>query len=282
MLKLSNISKYRGLIITALQTLVILGIAFILTILKCGFDFKNFDYISFIFSFLFTTSMKAIYTNYSKNKELLNEDITILKKTILKDKTQIFNQKKTDLFKEALERRNKIKKLEAFIIKLDNKKKINKELRTWAYDYKMALINKTDTSEFERVRSLDSIKVNYEHVEFSKLFTYGASDKVHKNKYTFNAFTSSFSRAVVPTACSAIFSVLFGSLQNESYLQTGAVWIDLLMYLFSIGLGAWWGLNNGKSIIQEDYTETLNNVASLIREIKTEIGVVDNEVLNKS
>lgn len=274
MLKITNLTKYKGLIITCIQTIVILLFAFVLTILKCGFDLQKFDFMTFAFTFVFTNSMKMIYTSYSKNKALLDDDIVILQKTIRKDKTQIFNQRKNEEFKQAIERRNKIKKLDALIVKLDNSNK-NSSLRLWAFDYKQALINRNDIEQFERKQSLDSIKVAYEHIEFSKLFTYGLNEKIKKNKYTFNSFTTSFNRAILPTSLSIIFSVLFGTIQNESYLKTGDVWIDLAMYLFSIVLGAWWGLNNGKAIIQEDYAEVLNNVASLIREIKTEIGVVD-------
>ena len=268
---LDKLNKYKGIIITTIQTLVILAIAFMLTILSCGFNFKEFNWVRFIFSFIFTTAMKAIYTNYSKNKELENEDIQILKATINKDKREIFDAKKTEDFKLSIEKRNKIKKLDAYITHLDNLKKPKIEIRNWAFNYKEALIHNKDTIEFEKERSLNSVKVNYEHVEFSKLFTYGANDKIHKNKYTFNSMLVSLNRAVIPTTISILFSIVFGTLQGENYLTSGNVWIDLVMYLFSIVLGAWWGLNNGKTIIDEEYTEVLNNVASLIREVKSEI-----------
>ena len=128
---LEKLNKYRGLIITILQTLVILGIAFVLTVLSCGFNFKEFNWVRFIFSFIFTVAMKAIYTSYSKNKEMLNEDIVTLRLTINKDKREIFDAKKTEEFKEALNRRNAIKKLDAYITKLDNKKQPNIKERNW-------------------------------------------------------------------------------------------------------------------------------------------------------
>lgn len=268
---LEKINKYKGIIITVLQTLVILAIAFVLTILSCGFNFKEFNWVRFIFSFIFTTVMKAVYTNYSKTKELENDDILTLKLTINKDKREIFDCKKTEEFKNAIDRRNKIKKLDAIITKLDNLKKPDIPFRNWAFNYKQALLHNQSTLEYEKTRSLNSVKINYEYVEFSKLFTYGQNDKTHKNKYTFNSFLASFNRAVIPTTASVLFSVVFGTLQGDAYIATGSVWIDLFMYIFSICLGAWWGLNNGKAIIQEDYTEILNNVASLIREIKKEV-----------
>lgn len=268
---LDKLNKYRGIIITTLQTLIILAIAFILTILSCGFNFKEFNWVRFIFSFVFTVSMKAIYTSYSKNKEMLNEDIITLRATINKDKREIFDCKKTEEFKQALERRNNIKKLDAYITKLDNAKQPNIKERDWAFNYKQALVHQASTLEYEKIKSLNSIKINYEHIEYSKLFTYGQSDKIHKNKYTFSSFQASFNRAIIPTTLSIIFSILFGTLQGEAYLASGNVWIDLFMYLFSICLGGWWGLNNGKTIINEDYTEVLNNIASLIREIKKEV-----------
>lgn len=268
---LDKLNKYRGIIITVLQTLVILAIAFILTILSCGFNFIEFNWVRFIFSFIFTTTMKSVYTSYSKNKELQNNDIQTLKMTINKDKRELFDAKKTEEFKSAIEKRNKIKKLDAYITYLDNKKKPNVNLRNWAFNYKQSLIKNDDIIEYEKIKSLNSIKINYEHIEYSKLFTYGQNDKIHKNKYTFNSFMASLNRAVIPTTASIIFSILTGTLQGEAYLATGSVWIDLFMYLFSICLGAWWGLNNGKAIIQEDYTEVLNNVASLIREVKKEV-----------
>jgi hypothetical protein len=60
-------------------------------------------------------------------------------------------------------------------------------------------------------------------------------------------------------------------MKSEAYVESGQLWIDLAGYLFSIVLGAGWGLSNGKAIIQEDYAEILNNVASLVRDMKTKI-----------
>lgn len=281
--KITNISKYSDIIITTIQTLAIVLLAAVLTIVKCGFDFSKFDFVSFCFNFLFTTSMKFVYTNFSKNKELRNDEIVLLRDTISFDRKEIYDAQKMDDFNAEIERRNKISKLQAYIDKLDNKRKLNKEERNWAFDYKMALINKQDTTEFERIKALTSIKhVRYEKAEPSKLFNFGQNSKNKRRKLVFNSFKSSLNRIAIPMTVSIAVSVILGTIQNESDLTNAQLWIDLAGYLFSISLGAWWGLNNGKVIIREDYAEVLNNVASLVREVKTEIGVGNNEVSNKS
>jgi hypothetical protein len=226
--------------------------------------------------------MKASYTNYAKEKEMLNDEITLLTATIANDRAVIFNLQKTDEFEQEIQRRNKIKKLEAYINKLDNlipkKPKMKEELiaeRNWAFDYKQALSINKDTEDFERLRSIDSIKVDCEQIETSKLFSYGANPKTRKKKYVFNSWSSSLNRALIPVTASIIVSIVFGAVRADGALRTGQVWIDLAGYLFSIILGVWWGWNNGKAIIREDYTEVLNNVASLIRDVKNKLGITE-------
>lgn len=279
-MKITNLNRYSDIIITTVQTLVIVLLAGVMTVVQCGFDFKNFDFVSFSFNFLFTTSMKAVYTNYSKNKELKSPEITLLRNTISSDRVEIYDNKKNDEFNLEVERRNKINKLQAYIDKLDNKKNLNREERNWAFDYKVALMKKQDTTEFEKIKSLSGIKVKYEKAEASKLFNFGQNSKNKRKKYIFNSFKSSLNRAIIPVTASFIISVILGTIRNESNTMNFQLWVDLAGYLFSIVLGAWWGFNNGRTIIQEDYTEVLNNVASLVREIKTEI--FKDEVLDKS
>lgn len=280
MFKLDKLARYRDTFVVIIQTIAVLIFALVITVVSCGFKFKEFNWLTFAFNFIFTTSMKASYTNYAKIKEMQEENIVILTNTITIDRKAIFDAQKTKEFEEEVERRNKINKLDAYINKLDrtnyknpkkNEEKINN--RIWAFDYKQALINEQDTTVFEKTRSLKSINVDYEKIKASKLFTYGANSKNRQKKYVFNAVSSSLNRALVPTTVSLILAVIFGTIQNDSSLNTGQVWIDLAGYLFSIALGIWWGLNNGKSIIREDYAEVLNNIVSLIRDIKTKIGI---------
>ena len=273
MMKVTTIKKYQGLILTIFQTMVILFFAFVLTILSCRFDFENFRWLTFIGNFGFTTYMKVTYTTYAKNKEMLAENIVVLENTINHDRTEIYNAQKTEELEEEIERRNKINRLEAYINILDNKKDFSKyrERRVWAFNYKMALIEERDTREFEEIKSINSIKVYYEKIESSKLFTFGKNRNETKKKYSFNSWYSSLNRAVIPVTASILISIILGGIQNEAYVENGQVWIDLAGYLFSIVLGAGWGISNGKAIIQEDYAEILNNVASLVRDIKTKI-----------
>lgn len=280
MLRVDRLARYRDVFVVVIQTIAVLIFALVITIVSCGFNFKEFNWLTFAFNFIFTTSMKASYTNYAKIKEMQEENIVLLMNTITLDRKAIFDAQKTKEFEEEVEHRNKINKLEAYINELDRKNyrnpKKNKEkieIRTWAFEYKNALIEKKDTLEYEKTRSINSIKVDYEKIKTSKLFTYGASNKNRHKKYVFSAFSSSLNRALVPTTVSLILAVIFGTIQNDSSLNTGQVWIELAGYLFSIALGIWWGLNNGKSIIREDYAEVLNNIVSLIRDIKTKIGI---------
>lgn len=286
-MKFSSIKKYQGLIITTVQTLAILFLALVTTILQCGFDFEEFNWLTFCLNFLFTTYMKAVYTGYSKNKEILSDNIVVLENTINHDRTEIYNAQKTEEFEKEVERRNKINKLEAYIKELDDtkrkdsNKKFLEEERNWAFDYKLALTKEQDVEPFERIKSLKSVKVDYEKIEASKLFTFGKNQMSRKRKYTFSSTWSSINRAAIPTVVSILLSILFGAIQNETYLQSGKVWIDLAGYVASISLGAAWGFSNGKAIIQEDYAEVLNNVASLIREIKAKILPTEGTVNEK-
>lgn len=284
-MKVDTFKKHRNLIVTIFQTIIVVGIAFIITVVSCKFKIEEFNWLTFIFNFVFTTIMKASYTSYAKEKEMMTDEVILLTATIANDRKIIFNQQKTDEFEKEIERRNKINKLEAYINKLDilisKQPKQRKERiaeRNWAFNYKQALIKNENTEEFERIKSINSIKVDYEHIEASKLFTYGANSKMQKRKYTFSSFGSSFSRAIIPVTASIILSLIFGLIGDDgSSLQTGQVWIDLAGYLLSIILGIWWGWNNGKSIIREDYMEVLNNIASLIRDVKNKIGITEKE-----
>lgn len=278
-MRIDALKKYKNLLVTVAQTAIILGMALVITIVSCGFSFEEFNWTTFMFNFVFTTTMKVTYTSYSKSREMMSQETVTLTNTIAMDRAAIFNAQKTKQFEEEVERRNKISKLEAYINKLDSKepnpKKVqqHREKRKWAFEYRQALIREEDTESFEEIRSIKSVKVSYEHIEASKLFTYGANAKVQKKKYVFSSWNSSLNRAVIPTTASLVLSVLFGALQNDSALRTGQVWIDLAGYLFSIILGIWWGWNNGKSIIREDYNEVLNNVASFIRDVKTKLKI---------
>lgn len=278
-MKIETLKKHKNLLVTLVQTIIIIGLALIITVVSCGFNFKEFNWKTFIFNFLFTSVMKMVYTSYGKFKEMQENETVTLTNTIALDRSAIYNAQKTKEFDDEIERRNKISKLEAYINFLDSKepsdrkKMEHRAKRTWAFNYKQALLKEENTEEFEEVKSIKSIKVDYEHIESSKLFTYGANAALRKKKYVFNSWSSSLNRAIVPTTVSIIFSVIFGAIQNNSNVKTGQVWIDLAGYLFSIGMGIWWGWNNGKTIIKEDYNEVLNNVASLIREIKTKLKI---------
>lgn len=285
-MRIDSIRKHRNIIVTIFQTIIVVGIALVITIVSCNFRFEDFNWLTFLFNFVFTTVMKASYTNYSKEKEMANDEVILLTATIANDRKAIFNQQKTDDFEKEIDRRNKINKLEAYINKLDsfipklNDKRRKKKLeeRNWAFEYKQALIKCENVEEFERTKSVNSIKVDYEHIEASKLFTYGANAKIRKKKYVFNSWTSSLNRALIPVTCSIILSIIFGAVRADGSLERGQVWIDLAGYLLSIILGIWWGWNNGKSIIREDYMEVLNNIASLIRDVKNKIGITEREV----
>ena len=281
---IDKIKKQKNVIVTIFQTIIVVGIALVITIVSCNFKFKEFNWLTFLFNFIFTTVMKASYTNYSKEKELLNEEITLLTATIANDRRIIFNQQKTDDFEKEIDRRNKISKLDAYISKLDylipKKKKHKKDLitkRNWAFEYKKALEKNQETEEFEKTISIKSIKIDYEHIEASKLFTYGANAKTRKKKYVFSSWNSSLNRALIPVTVSMFMSIIFGAIKAEGGLNSGQVWIDFSFYMFSVILGIWWGYNNGKAIIKEDYTEVLNNVASLIRDVKNKIGISEKE-----
>lgn len=287
--KASTFSKFKQVILTLLQTLITVIVALILTIIQCGFDFKKFNWLRFAMNFLFTTYMKAVYTNYAKEKEQKeNKDIIILRNTIEEDRKEIYNKKKTEDFEAEVERINQINMLEIFINDLDNKiikgkndEKIKKE-REWAFNYRQALLSGKDITELERERSVNSIskKVKYEKIEASKLWTYGQNSKSRSKKYTFSSFGSSLNRAIIPTTVTLVISVLFGVIDDQSGLKEGRLWIDLASYMASIGLGIWWGVKNGESIMEEDYLEVLNNVASLVREIKVKI-LPEQEIENK-
>lgn len=284
-MRIETLKKHRNLLVTIFQTIIVVGIAFIITIVSCKFKIEEFNWLTFIFNFVFTTIMKASYTSYAKEKEMMTDEVVLLTATIANDRKVIFNLQKTDDFEKEIERRNKINKLEAYINKLDvliskqqKERKEKIEERNWAFDYKQALIKNENTEEFERIRSINSVTVDYEHIEASKLFTYGANAKVHKRKYTFSSWGASFSRAIVPVTFSIVLSLIFGLIGDDgSALKTGQVWIDLAGYLLSIILGIWWGWNNGKAIIREDYMEVLNNIASLIRDVKNKIGITEKE-----
>lgn len=284
-MRIETLKRHRNLLVTIFQTIIVVGIAFIITVVSCKFKIEDFNWLTFIFNFVFTTIMKASYTSYAKEKEMMTDEVVLLTATIANDRKVIFNQQKTDDFEQEIERRNKINKLEAYINKLDiliskhkKRRKERIEERNWAFDYKQALVKNENTEEFERIRSINSINVDYEHIEASKLFTYGANSKIQKRKYTFSSWGSSLSRAIIPVTCSIILSLIFGLIGDDgSSLQTGQVWIDLAGYLLSIILGIWWGWNNGKSIIREDYMEVLNNIASLIRDVKNKIGISEKE-----
>lgn len=288
-MKLTNVGKYTDIIITTIQTFAIILFASIITVFQCGFDFEKFDWLNFSLNFIFTTSMKVSYTVFSKNRELKTSDIVLLRNTIAADRKAVYDAQKNKEFEMEVERRNKISKLEALISKLDNKnhknvklREKNRKLRDWAFDYKKALIEKKDFSEFEKIRSLESIKnINYEKVEASKLFSFGQNGKQRKKKYVFNSFTTSLNRAVLPIISTFILSVVFSTIKSEGNISDYQLWIDLISYLFSISIGAWWGLSNGKCIIQEDYSEILNNVANYVREVATEIGVVSSKKEDK-
>lgn len=282
---IEKLAKHSNLLVTIFQTIAVLSIAFVITVVNCKFKFQDFNWLTFSFNFIFTTAMKTSYTTYAKEKEMTCEEVVLLTATIANDRRIIFNLQKTDEFEKEIQRRNKINKLEAYINKLDdiipkkNKKKELIEERNWAFDYKKALIVGEDTEKYEKIKSINSIKVLYENIEPSKLFTYGANSKVQKKKYVFSAWSSSFNRAIVPVTVSMILSLIFGLISDDgSSLETGQVWIDLAGYLFSIILGIWWGWNNGKAIIREDYMEVLNNIASLIRDVKNKIGITEKEV----
>lgn len=285
-LSFTNLARKRELIATIVQTIIIVSFSFIITIIQCSFDLKEFNWLRFTMNILFSLTMKLIYTRYAKTKELLNEDITLLQNTIDDDRRIIFEKGKTQTFNDEVERRNKIEKLEAYIDYLDsrklNQKSEKKRLkaqadyekqRKWAFEYKKALINEENIEPFESIRTLDSVKIYYERIDASKLFTYGKSSKPRKNKYTFNAFSSSFNRAVVPFTVSVITSIIFGLIKPDASIN-GQMWIDLIGYLFSIVMGIWWGITNGRTIITEDYYEVLTNVSMLVRDIK-------NKILNK-
>ena len=273
MMKVTTLKRYQGLILTIFQTVIVLFCAFVLTFLSCGFNFENFRWLTFVINFGFTTYMKVSYTIYAKNREMLADNIVVLENTINHDRTEIYNAQKTEELEEEIERRNRINRLEAYINYLDNKKDFTKykEMRKWAFNYKMALIEERDTIEFEEIRSINSINIYYEKIESSKLFTFGKNHNVRKKKYSFNSLSSSLNRAIIPTVASLLISIVLGGIENKTYVESGQLWVDLAGYLFSIVLGAGWGFSNGKAIIQEDYAEILNNVASLVRDMKTKI-----------
>lgn len=280
MMKKLNFKEHKNILLTAFQTIIILIIAAVITFVGCKFQIKNFRWVVFVGNFLFTTMMKVVYTNYSKVNALKDIDIVTLQTAIFEDKKQIYNYNLTEDFNIEVERINNINLLSSYISQLDSKKEINdkeKELRAWAFEYRIALEKTYEPiiPEFEEKKSIKSIKLSffteYERVDPSKLFTYGINSKDKKKKYTFNTMSSSLSRGAFPTIVGLILSLLWGLIGVDGDVEVGQMLIDFASYVMSIGLGIWWGFQNGKAIIQEDYSEVLNNIASLVREVKSKI-----------
>lgn len=288
-LKPADVGRYKSFIVTAVQTVITIALAFIMTLIGCKFRIEEFDWIMFVMSFALSTYMKAVYTEYQKGKELAREGITLLENTINEDKKDIYAEEKTKEFDDEVDRINNINKLDSYISLLDNIPEVKKtdeikELRKWAFNYEKTLEREENVDSFEEIKSISSIKwvkydnffwhwrrVKYEKISSSKLFAFGRNGKKRAKKYSFSAFAASFNRLVVPLTVTTIFSLIFGFLAPDPNNFTWELLMQLISYLFSISLGIWWGVRNGKAIIQEDYTEVLNNVASFVREVKTKV-----------
>ena len=222
----TDVSKYKNFIITALQTIVTIALAFVMTLIGCRFRIEEFNWIMFVMTFVLSTYMKAVYTEYQKKKELEKEDITTLENTINLDKKEIFAAEKNKEFEKEVERINAMNKLDAYISLLDNipenKKSENiKWLRKWAYSYFKALELKQNTDEFEIEKNIGSVKwvkydhlfwhfrkVKYEKIESSKLFAFGKNGRKRAKKYSFSAVAASLNRIVVPLTVTQILFVI--------------------------------------------------------------------------
>ena len=268
-MRLSNFTKYKELLGAVGQTAVLIIFCLIITILKCEINNEAFDWLTFLMTFGLSLYSKIIYTNY-KSKECLNNNLILQKQcAITEDKNYIYKNDLTEEFKRELERRNNIEKLNALINKWYGNIKKEKQLK-WAIKYRKALKEKSNTEELKEY-NLNSFKINYNHISFNTLFNYGKSTDKNEKKYHFNKSLSVANLSILPMILSFIVSYLFATLTVNNYVSSGQVWVDLASYLISIAMGVYTGFSIGEKVIMEDYCDVLENVCTMIREIKNDI-----------
>ncbi len=262
MLKLSNLKANGNLISTVSQTAVLIIFSMLITIVHCSMNNSEFNWLTFTMTFLLSNYSKAIFVRYKSNVCLKNDDIVQKQIVITKDKNWIFQNNKTEEFKEELRKINETNKLDA-IIDYCYRKKNKEDLLQWAFDIKKGVENNK--------YSLNSIHIRYNHIKYTTLLTAGKSDGNNDKQYVFSGRKASLNRSLGSMMMSFVISYLFSTLVVNDYVASGQVWLDLGTYLMAITTGIASGISIGEKIILEDYYSVLENVASLIREIKGKI-----------
>lgn len=261
-------------------------IAFVITIVQAEFNPKNFNWANFFMNFILGSYVKTSSSKIRFDQEKSEPYIKDMLNTIDSDKAILFTEQLIDRFNWRLELDNKIAKVNAYINKL-SRKKLNKknsvfitETKTKAYKLKDCYIKRDleNASKIEQELDFNSLKIRYNHMTYSYLFTYGASEKSSENedKRNFNYSKELIDRLGFGMISSFIFSYLFATLTSSGISNIRESLIQFGGYLFIVLLSTRTGIKVGEAI-GKSYSQSVNSISAYIREVLKDIRQTKNQ-----
>jgi hypothetical protein len=144
----------------------------------------------------------------------------------------------------------------------------------------MPLLENDKIDEYKGKINIDTIRIKYDKLEFSNIFSFGTTIRRVGEKYEFNPALEGLSKSYLQFFVTALTSFLNASLV---VLEYGFTVLALYMFVFKIimfGLGAYQGIKVGKEVIVENKYAVMLNLADRTKEIITELEKELNVVLD--
>jgi hypothetical protein len=284
--KLRAISPQTG-IITSLLTFLLIFVMGVTMLMSVNFDITQINWFDFIYSLFNWVAGRVVYFPAGNEMGNQEENVTLMVNTINRYRNIIYKKKINKEFREKIDKYNRIGKCNAYMDYVDNKlntakKKVVDKYTKIKLDLQDLLYHiQNDTiKDYKGHINIDSIRIDYDKLEFSNIFAFGNATNTRINKYEFSPQAEGLRRSWFTFLFTAIISFFNAAVVVQEY---GFTLLTLYMFIFKVvmfGLGCYNGLQLGYQVIVDNKYAVMLNLADRAKEILTEIEKEQNIVLD--
>ncbi len=163
--------RTKAFIFSTISTTFVLVIAMLMTFAQAGFDPSNFNVMNFVMYTIYNFVGRAVFIKVAKQVGFEQEEIVQLKKTIGKDKGELYGSPgRIQLAEANIRKRNDLKKLQKYLDKIDSKPPKKEKKRKEYLEHRNNVIllmkaireeNIEATEQYSMIVNINTLKVRF-------------------------------------------------------------------------------------------------------------------------
>jgi hypothetical protein len=284
--KIRAISPQTGTM-TILLTVLLVLVMGVTMLMSVDFNVAEVNWFDFLYSIFNWIAGRVLYFPAGNEIGNTDENVNLMVNTINRYRNIIYKKKINKEFREKIDKYNRISKCNAYMDHVDRKmntakRKVVEKYTKIKLDLQelLAHIQNDTIKEYKGKINIDSIRIEYDKLEFANIFAFGNGVNSRTKKYEFSPQAEGVRRSWFQFIFTAFISFFNAAIVVQQY---GFTLLTLYMFIFKVvmfGLGCYNGLRLGYEVIVEDKYAVMLNLADRAKEILTEIEKEQNIILD--